>query len=67
MTRCAYLLAEIRCASLRVKLLQADIEAIELALKGGLITPDQAVELLSDCEVLRYIEPTPPNKVKVPA
>ena len=40
--------------------MQSDIEAVRLALKGGLITPVQALELLHDCEVLRYIEPTPP-------
>jgi hypothetical protein len=38
-----YLLAEMRCASLRTRILQADIEAIGLALKGGLISADQAL------------------------
>ena len=50
-----YLLAELRCASLRVQLLQADIDAVGLALKGGLITPDQALELLHDCDALRLV------------
>jgi|SRR5262245_52840669 len=58
--RIAYLLAELWCAALRAQLMQSDIEAVRLALKGGLITPVQALELLHDCEVLRYIEPTPP-------
>jgi hypothetical protein len=59
--RTAYLLAELRCAALRAQLMQSDIEAVRLALKGGLITPVQALELLHDCDVLRYIEPTPPR------
>jgi len=59
--RTAYLLAELRCASLRAQLMQADINAIDLALRGSLITLEQAAELLHDCDVLRYIEPTPPT------
>jgi hypothetical protein len=55
-----YLLQELRCASLRARILQADIEAIGLALKGGLITPDQALELLHDCDALRIVG-TPPG------
>jgi len=58
--RTAYLLAELRCAALRAQLMQSDIEAVRLALKGSLITPAQALQLLHDCDVLRYIEPTPP-------
>jgi len=58
--RAAYLLAELRCAALRAQLMQSDIEAVRLALKGSLITPAQALQLLHDCDVLRYIEPTPP-------
>jgi len=47
-----YLLAELRAAALRARLWQADIDAVGLALKGGLISPDQAVEHLADCGVL---------------
>lgn len=50
-----YLLAEMRCASLRARITQADLEAIGLALKGGLITPDQAIALLHDIDVLRLV------------
>ena len=57
--RTAYLLAELRCASLRAQLMQADIIAIDLALRGGLITLEQAAELLHDCDLLRYIGPLP--------
>ena len=55
-----YLLAELRCAALRARLLQADVEAVGLALKGGLISPDQALELLADVDALRIIG-TPPE------
>ena len=50
-----YLLAEFRCASLRARVLQADIDAVGLALKGGLISPDQALMLLDNCDVLRLV------------
>ena len=50
-----YLLAELRAAALRARLWQADIDAVGLALKAGLISPDQAVEHLSDCGFLRLL------------
>jgi hypothetical protein len=50
-----YLLAELRCAALRARLWQSDIDAVGLALKGGFISPDQAVEHLADCGVLRLL------------
>jgi hypothetical protein len=57
-SRHEYLLAELRCATLRARLWQADIEAVGLALKGALITPEQALELLHDCDVLRLVGPS---------
>jgi hypothetical protein len=57
MTRRDYLLAELRCASLRARLWQADIDAVGLALKAGLVEPEQALELLQDCDCLQLIEP----------
>jgi hypothetical protein len=57
-----YLLQELRCAALRARLWQADIEAVGLALKGGLIDPEQALELLADCDALHLILP-PENPV----
>ena len=54
-----YLLAELRCAALRARVVQADLEAIGLALKDGLITPDQALELLHEADALRLVG-TPP-------
>jgi hypothetical protein len=56
-TRRDYLLAEFRCASLRARLWQADIDAVGLALKAGLIEPEHALELLDDCDCLQFISP----------
>jgi hypothetical protein len=50
-----YLLAEMRCASLRARIVQADVEAIGTALKGGLINAEQALKLLNDVDALRFI------------
>ena len=50
-----YLLAELRCAAVRARLWQADIEAVGIALKGGLIDPEQAIELLHDCDALHLV------------
>jgi hypothetical protein len=57
MTRRDYLLAELRCASLRARLWQADIDAVGMALKAGLVEPEQALELLADCDCLQFISP----------
>jgi len=57
MSRIEYLLAELRCASLRARLQQADIDAVAMALKAGLVEPDQALELLADCDCLQLISP----------
>jgi hypothetical protein len=62
MTRGDYLLAELRCASLRARLWQADIDAVGIALKAGWITPEQVVETLADCDYLQLIEPKDDNK-----
>ena len=43
-----YALAELRCLSLRARIIQADIDAIGLALKDGLISPAQAMDLIVD-------------------
>jgi hypothetical protein len=58
--RVDYLLAELRCAAMRARLAALDIEAIALATQNGLISPEQAINLLYDCDALVYIEPTAP-------
>jgi hypothetical protein len=55
LSKTEYLLSELRCAALRARLWQADIDTIGLALKGGFISPDQAVEHLSNCGVLHLL------------
>jgi len=50
-----YLLAEMRCASLRARILQHEIDAIGLALKGGAISADPALALMHDIDLLRLI------------
>jgi hypothetical protein len=57
MNRREYLMAELRCAALRARLWQADIDAVGLALKSGLIEPEQALELLADCDCLQLVSP----------
>lgn len=57
MTRRDYLIAELRCASLRARLWQADIDAVGMALKAGLVEPEQALELLHGCDCLQFISP----------
>lgn len=64
--RTEYLLQEICCASMRAGLIQADINAVGLSLKHGLITAEQAIEHLHDCGLLQFIEPTSPTQ-KAPA
>jgi hypothetical protein len=64
MTRRDYLLAELRCASLRARLWQADVDAVVAALKAEWITPEQAVETLADCDCLQLIEPRNNNGKK---
>jgi hypothetical protein len=54
-TRRDYLITELRCASLRARLWQADIDAVGLALKAGLVEPEQALELLADCDCLHLV------------
>jgi hypothetical protein len=52
--RIEYLLQELRCASIRARLWAGDIDAVGLALKASLITPEQAIEILEDCPALQF-------------
>ena len=61
MTRRDYLIAELRCASLRARLQVQDIDAVGMALKAGLVEPEQALELLADCDCLQFISPDNKN------
>ena len=50
-----YILSELRAASLRAKLLSSEIDAIGIALKGGLISADQALVLMNGVDLFRVI------------
>ena len=58
--RYEYLIQEFRCGVLRARLEAADLEAIGLALKAGLITAEQALEIADGCGALRYLQPSSP-------
>src|SRR5215831_9675864 len=60
--RYEYLIQEFRCAVLRARLEANDLEAIGLALKAGLVTAQQALELAAGCGCLHWI--APPNSVQ---
>ena len=51
----AYLLVEFRCAALRAKLAANDLTAIGVALKGGLITPYQALMHIDETDAFRFL------------
>jgi hypothetical protein len=53
-----HLVAELRCAALRAKLLHNEIVAIGTALRAGLIDPDNALAHLAHCGALRLVAPS---------
>jgi hypothetical protein len=55
-----YLLAELRCAVLRTRLIQADLISIGIALKQGMLSPEEALEELEAIDPVRLIQPTLP-------
>jgi hypothetical protein len=50
-----YLLAEFRCALIRVKLAQYDIEAVACALKHNIVTPEEAIAMFFDADGVRLV------------
>ena len=56
-----YLLAELPCAALRARLAACEIDAIGIALRGGMINPETAVAWLHDCSALDYVAPPFPH------
>ena len=56
-----YLLAELRCAVLRARLIEADLISIGIALKQGMLSPDEALEELEAIDLVRIIRPTIPG------
>jgi hypothetical protein len=60
--RTEYVLAELRCAALRARLAACEIDTIGIALRGGVIDADTALECLVDCGALSYLQPMPPMR-----
>ena len=50
-----YLLAELRCAALRSRLMTAEIDSIGVALRGNFITADDAIAWLDECGALQFV------------
>jgi hypothetical protein len=50
-----YVLAEIRCTELRVRIAANEVAAMQVALRAGLIDPDSALTHLHDVGVLHLL------------
>jgi hypothetical protein len=50
-----YVLAEFRCALIKARLAQLDIEAVACALRDNIITVDQAVAAFWDSEAVHFL------------
>jgi hypothetical protein len=50
-----YVLAEFRCAMVKARLALLDLEAAALALKVGLVTPEQAVRMFWDSQAIHFL------------
>ena len=53
--RRTYILAEFRCALIRAKLAQLEIEAVACALQHEIITPEQAAALFWDTDAVHFL------------
>jgi hypothetical protein len=53
----AYVLAELRCARKRAQLALNEIDRIGMALKGGVIDSDTALEWLAETGTLEFLHP----------
>ena len=54
-----YLLALMRGASLRAKMIEAEISSIGIALKSNMIGPETAVRWLHESKLLDFVGPLP--------
>jgi hypothetical protein len=50
-----YVLAEFRCAIVKARLALLDLEAAALALKAGLVSPEQAVAMFWDSQAVQFL------------
>lgn len=53
--KCEYVLAELRCAWIKARLAQIEIETAAVAFKRNMVTSEEAAAMLSDSEVVRFI------------
>lgn len=56
-----YVLAELRCARQRAKLLVLEIETIGIALNGNVVDPEIALDWLAEANALDFLMPTEPE------
>jgi hypothetical protein len=50
-----YMLAELKCAALRSRLITAETDGIEVALRAELINTDEAIAWLHDCGAMQFV------------
>jgi hypothetical protein len=50
-----YVLAEFRCALIKAKLAQLDIEAVAIALKNDIVTPEQAAAMFWESDAIHFL------------
>ena len=50
-----YILADFRCALIKAKLAQLDIEAVAIALKYNIVTPEQAAAMFWETEAVQFL------------
>jgi hypothetical protein len=57
-----FVLAELKCAELRAKLLTNEIAAIEIALNGNMINAETAVAWMDQANALEFLNDIGPNE-----
>jgi hypothetical protein len=57
-----FVLAQLRCASLRVRLLLIEVDTLGLGVRAGFIPPENAIEMLDDMGALDLVG-LPPMEV----
>lgn len=50
-----YVLAELRCAWIKARLAQIEIETAAVAFKHNIVTSEEAAAMLSDSDVVRFV------------
>jgi hypothetical protein len=55
-----YILSELRCAVLRCRIAENNLIAAGVALRGGLISPAETIDLINEAGCIGLIAPIPP-------